>query len=98
MEDCQAGTDFVREGIQVELGTEFAVITPGGLSEPGLVRLELVTAGPGRAVEALQLVVVLITAPVRRGVPGECEGRDVSGVRQVWASAQVFPGNRVIAA
>jgi hypothetical protein len=97
MEDRKAGADLVRERIQVELGTKFAVITLRRLGQPGLVRLQLLAAGPRRAVEALKLIVPLITAPVRRGVPGERKGRDVAGVRHVWTAAQVLPGNRIIA-
>ena len=42
------------------------MVALGGLLEPGLVRLQLVPARPGRAVDPLQLRVRLVAAPVGR--------------------------------
>ena len=81
MEDRQTGADLVREGVQIEFYAELSVVALRGLLQPSLVGLEFVPARPRRAVEALQLIVLLITAPVRRRVPGEREGGDVPGVR-----------------
>ena len=96
MEDGQAGAQFVREAEEVELGAELAMIAFAGFLQPGLVGLERFAAGPGGAVEALQLLVVLITAPVRRGVAGERERRDVAGVRHVRTPAEILPGNGIV--
>ncbi len=91
VEDRQAGADLVGEGEQVELHAEAPVVALLRLLEPVQVVLEVVLRRPGRAVDALQLLVGLVAAPVGRGRPHELEGRDVAGRRQVRPAAQVLP-------
>ena len=65
MEDRQARTDLLREGEQVKLDSQLAMVATLGLLDPILVSHQVLPASPGGAVDALQLVVVLITLPVR---------------------------------
>ena len=48
---------------EIHLAAEFAVIALLGLFETMQVVFELLIVGPGRAVDALQLLIVLIAAP-----------------------------------
>ena len=96
VEDGQARAQLVRKAEEVELGAELAMVALAGFLQPGLVGLERFAAGPRGAVEALQLLVALITAPVRRGVAGERERRDVAGVRHVRTPAEILPGNGIV--
>ena len=59
VEHREAGADLVGEREQVQLGAELAVVAALGLCEPLLVRDELLLRGPCRAVDALQLGVLL---------------------------------------
>ncbi len=65
MEHRQTGADLLGEGEQVELGPEAPVVALLGLLQEGEVLLELVLGRPGRAVDALQLLVLLVAQPVR---------------------------------
>ena len=67
MEDRQAGANLVREAKQVKLDTKLAVVTTSSLFEPGHVGLKLLRARPGGAINALQLLVLLVATPIRRG-------------------------------
>ena len=92
VEDRQAGAQFVREGEQVKFGAQLAVVAALGLGDALLVGLEGVLGGPGRAVDALQLLVVLVAQPVGGRGPGQGEGvGDELGVGQVRAAAEVAP-------
>ena len=91
VEHGQAGADLVREGEQVHLGAELAVVALGGLLQAGLIGLEVLLGGPCGAVDALHGRVLLGAAPVRGGGTLDLEGLDVAGVRQVRAAAQVLP-------
>src|SRR3954453_5736960 len=92
MEHGKARADLVGEAEEVELRPELAVIAPCGLLEAVLVLPQLLLAGPGGAVDALQLLVLLRAPPVRRGDPGEGPAvAEEAGVRQVRAAAEVLP-------
>jgi hypothetical protein len=71
VEDAEAGADLVGEREEVELLAELAVVALGGLFEALLVGAQLVLGGPGGAVDALQLRVLLAAAPVGAGDAGE---------------------------
>ena len=78
---------------------ELAVVAPLGLGEPVEVCREVGLGGPGGAVDALQLRVVLVAAPVRGGRAHDLEGvADELGVGQVRAAAQVAPRSGAVAA
>ncbi|MCY1233888.1 hypothetical protein D9M72_464510 [compost metagenome] len=64
VEHGKAGAKLVREGEQVQLGAEFAVVAAFGFRDALLVGLEGVLGGPGGPVNALQLLVVLVAEPV----------------------------------
>ena len=68
-----------------------------GLLDPVQVLLERLLGLPGGAVDPLQLLVLLVAAPVRRRGPHQLEGRDPLGGRQVRAAAQVVPDQRAVA-
>ena len=92
VEHGQAGAQLVREGEEVQLHAQLAVVAALGLGQTLLVGLQLVLGGPGRAVDPLQLLVLLVAAPVRRGGAHERVAvADVLGVRQVRAAAEVAP-------
>ena len=98
VEDGQAGADLVGEAEQVELAAELAVVAPLGLLDPVEVLLERLLGLPGGAVDALQLLVLLVAAPVRRGAAHQLERRDPLGGRQVGTAAQVAPRDVTVAA
>ena len=92
VEHRESRADLVREGEQVELGAELAVVALGGLLHARLVGAQLVLARPRGAVDALQLLVLLVAAPVGGGDAGERPAvADHAGVRQVRAAAEVLP-------
>ena len=92
VEDRQAGAELVREGEQVQFRAELAVVAALGLGNALLVGLERVLGGPGGAVDALQLLVVLVAQPVGGRGTGQGKGvGDQLGVRQVRAAAQIAP-------
>src|SRR5690606_25075328 len=91
VEDGEAGADLLRDGEQVQLAAQLAVVALLGLGEELQVRLQLVLGRPGGAVDALELLVLLAAAPVRGGVPHQLERRDVPGGGQVGTAAEVLP-------
>ena len=98
VEDDQAGAELLGEGVEVELAAELAVVALLGLLEPVEVLRERLLGLPGGAVDALELLVLLVAAPVRRGGAHQLERRDALGGRQVRAAAQVLPGQLAVAA
>ena len=74
---------------QVELRTELAVIARARLLEPLEVRVEVRLRVERGAVDAGQLRVVLVAAPVRAGERGQLERLDRLRVLQVRAAAEV---------
>ncbi len=88
VEDRQAGAQLVREGEEVKFDPELAVVAAFGLGDALLVGLQRVLGGPGGAVDALQLLVLLVAQPVGGGGPGQGERvGDELGVGQVRAAA-----------
>jgi hypothetical protein len=86
------GADLVGEREQVELLAELAVVALGGLLEALLVGAQLVLGGPGGAVDALQLRVLLAAAPVGAGDAGEVPAvADEARAGHVRAAAEVAP-------
>ena len=98
VEDHQAGADLVGEAEQVEVAAELAVVAPLGLLDPVQVLLERLLGLPGGAVDPLELLVLLVAAPVRRGAAHQLERRDPLRGRQVRAAAQVAPRDVAVAA
>lgn len=91
VEDGEAGADLVRDGEEVELVAELAVVALLGLGEEVEVGLQLLLRRPRGAVDALEHRVLLAAAPVGGRVAHELERRDVAGGGQVGASAEVLP-------
>ena len=74
---------------EVQLQAEPAVVAGARLLEPLQVGVEVVLAVEGRAVDARQLLVLLVTAPVGAGEAGQLERLDRLRVLQVRAAAEV---------
>ncbi|MEY9489802.1 hypothetical protein RKD26_005596 [Streptomyces calvus] len=91
VEDGEAGADLLRDGEQVQLAAELAVVALLGLGEELQVRLQLVLGRPGGAVDALEHRVLLAAAPVGGRVAHQLERRDVAGGGQVGTAAEVLP-------
>jgi hypothetical protein len=99
MEDGQARAQLVGEAVEVELETELAVVAPLGLREAVEVGLELVLGRPRRAVDPLELGVLLGAAPVGgRGAHQLERVADELGARDVRTAAQVAPGEAAVTA
>ena len=75
---------------QVQLASQFAVIALFGLFNHGQVLLQLILAGPGRAINALQHLILVIAAPVSARELHQLEEFKFAGARHVRAPAQVF--------
>ena len=97
MEHGQTRAQLLREGEQVHLLAQLAVVALGGLLHALHVGLQVVLAGPCGAVDALQHRVLLGAAPVGGGHALQLEGLDEAGVRQVRAAAQVLPDGVALA-
>ena len=84
---------FLLEVEQVHLGAELAVVALGGFLEPGKVRIELLLVEPAGAIDARQLRVLLIAAPIGTRDAHQLEGGGVelAGRGQVRAAAHVEP-------
>ena len=74
---------------QVELDAEAAVVALARLLEPLEVGVEIGLRVERGAVDAGQLLVVLVAAPVRAGEPGQLERLDRLRVLEVRAAAEV---------
>ncbi len=98
VEDREAGPELVGEGVQVEVAAQLAVVALLGLLEAMEVRLQRLLGLPGGAVDALELLVLLVATPVRRGGAHQLERRDPLRGRQVRATAQVGPRHLAVAA
>ena len=97
VEHREAGPDLVGEAEQVELAAESPVVATLGLLDPVQVGVQRVLGLPCGAVDPLQLLVVLVAAPVRRRGAQQPERRDPLGGGQVRAAAQVLPRHRAVA-
>ena len=85
----RAGRMFV-DVKQIQFTTQLAVVSLLGLLDHGQVLLQVVLAGPGRAVNALQHLVAVIAAPVGARHLHQLEVLELAGAGHVWAAAQVF--------
>src|SRR5690606_8009021 len=91
------GSDLLGEREEVEFLAQAPVIALGGLLETVLVRAQLVLRRPGRAVDALQLRVLLAAAPVRCGDAGEVPSvADHPRAGQVRPAAEVLPDDLAV--
>ena len=97
VEHGQPGADLVGEAEQVELATQLAVVASLGLLDAVQVLLEGLLGLPGGAVDALQLLVLLVAPPVRRSGAGQLERRDALGRGHVRPAAEVLPGHLALA-
>ena len=97
MEDRQPRAQLFGERVQIQFRAQLAVIALGGLLQAMFVGGQFVSARPGGAVDALELIVLLIPAPVGRRAAGQAVGGNVAGVRHVRAAAQIKPGHGIVA-
>src|SRR5690242_16545406 len=63
----QAGADIGREGEELEFAADFAMVTLLRFGQTFEISVQFLLVAPGGAVDALQLRVVGIAAPVRAG-------------------------------
>jgi hypothetical protein len=77
---------------QVELAAELAVVALLGLLEHRQVALQVVLARPGSAVDALQLLVAVVTAPIGAGHLHQLEVAQAAGAGYMRPAAQVLEG------
>src|SRR5581483_11276596 len=90
VEHGEPGADLCRKAEQVELDAELAMVAFGRFIEAAQVRLEVGLGRPRRAVDALELRVALVAAPVRPRDPHQLEMPEVRArVLDVRATAQV---------
>jgi hypothetical protein len=87
----KTGAQFLREREQIELPAELPVVAAFGLLQAVQVGSEVLLGGPGGAVDALELCVAFVAAPVRAGDVRELEGAKPVGGRHVRPEAQVLP-------
>ena len=88
---CQNGEpgDASVEVEEVELDAEPAVVAPLRLLDALEVRVEVLLVVEGGAVDARQLLVLLVAAPVRAGEAGQLQRLDRLRVLEVRAAAEV---------
>ena len=89
MPEDEAGAGELLNGEQVELLAEQAMVALLGFFELVEVVVELLLGVERRAVDALELRVLLVAQPVGSGDVEQLEGLDASGGRDVRAAAEV---------
>jgi hypothetical protein len=89
MEDGEPRTDLVREAVEVELGTQLAVVAPLRLLQLVQVRRQRLLGLPGGAVNTLQLLALLVAAPIGAGDPHQLEVAEACGRGDMGTPAQV---------
>ena len=67
VEHCETGTDLIGEREEVKFRAKPAVIATLSFLQKSQVRLQVVLGWPGGAVDALELLILLIAQPVGRG-------------------------------
>ena len=92
VEDGQARADLLGEAEEVELGAELAVVAPLGLLELVQVGGQRLLGLPGRPVDALELLALLVAPPVGPGHPHQLEVAQPAGRGHVRPAAQVDEG------
>ncbi len=85
----QAGADVLREGEKLHLLAELAVVTLLGLLEEGEILVEHLLLGEGDAVDAHELLALLVAAPEGSGERCDLDGLDGGGIGDVRAAAEV---------
>ena len=85
----ETGTELLVDAEELELLPEHAVVAALDLLKALQVIVELLLVGPHRAVDALQLRVALVAAPVRAGDGEELERADLSGALDVRSLAEI---------
>src|SRR5438552_15024206 len=85
----ETGTELLVDAEELELLPEHAVVAALDLLKALQVIVELLLVGPHRAVDALQLRVALVAAPVRAGDGEKLERADLSGALDVRSLAEI---------
>ena len=82
---------------QVHDPADAAVVALFGLFDPGHMLGEVRLGRPGRAIDALQLGIVLIAAPIGTGQLGQLKAlTDMFGRGQVRAAAEILPSRALM--
>src|ERR1017187_5162155 len=89
MEEDESGTGEFLDAEEVELLAELAVVALLGLFHLFEVGVEFLGGEEGGAVNALELLVVLVALPVGAGDTEQLEGLDLRGVGDVGAAAEI---------
>ncbi len=92
VEHGEARADLLREAVEVELGPELAVVAPLRLLELVQVVGEGLLGLPGRPVDPLQLLALLVATPVGARDPHQLEVAQPAGRGHMRAPAQVDEG------
>ena len=85
----QAGADLVGDGEQAQLLADLAVIALGLLLQAQNLRVQLFLGQEGQGVDALELGVVLVAAPIGAGDGAQLEMAHLAGVIHVRTAAQI---------
>src|SRR5215211_628015 len=88
-EQRDAGTGVRREGEEMKVLADLAVIPLSGLLETLEVGLQFLLGRPGGAVDAGEHRVLLVAAPVGSGDVLQPEGPELAGARNMRTAAQV---------
>ena len=91
MPEDQAAAGVLLDAEQVQVGADAPVVALCRFLQAPEVGLERLRIGPGGAVDAPQLLVGRIAAPVGAGGAGQLEGLEVSGGGHVRTAAEVLP-------
>src|ERR1017187_4142087 len=89
MEEDESGTGEFLDAEEVELLAELAVVALLGLFHLFEVGVEILGGEEGGAVNALELLVVLVALPVGAGDTEQLEGLDLRGVGDMGAAAEI---------
>ena len=89
VEDGQPGADLLGEAVEVELGAELAVVAALRLLQLVQVGVQRLLRLPGRAVDPLELLALLVAPPVGAGDPHQLEVAEPAGRGHVRPAAQV---------
>ena len=93
MPEHQASAGLIFDGEQIQIGADAAVVTALGFLDAVFVLAELLRRFKGGAVNPLQLLAVLIAAPVgaRHALQFEGFGIELAGVLHMGAGAEIPP-------